>query len=192
VKKKKHGKKEPSRWMYILDQGKDPPDLGDEGATNRRVQDFMESLEQFFQMILPRYSFSDPCFMLSYLNKQIQQQHTDVLGILRPEHEGGAIPGISLTYSVIIAFDDNTYLYVYSTSSTKRQKIHIPKYGMCIFAADMIHSGMDLPTMNRNFRFHAIVKSKEYIRGGDAQGWLKWKSGRWQYEDLCDKIENKY
>jgi hypothetical protein len=187
---KKSGAKPPSRWMYILDEGKDSPDLGDEGATNARVQILLDALKEFFEMILPRHSYADPCFMLSYWNAQIQQAHTDVLGILRARHKGGAIPSISLTYSVIIAFDDETYLYVYDRESAAPRKVHIPKYSMCIFAADVIHSGMDLPNSVSNFRFHAIIKSKEYTRGGDAQGWLKWNAEvlQWQYEKLCDKI----
>lgn len=176
----------PSRWMYILDEGKDPPDLGDEGATNARVQTFMDALKTFFEIILPRNMFADPCFMLSYFNGRIQQAHTDVLGILK----GGAIPGLSLTYSIIIALNDDTYLYVYDRNSDVPRKVHIPKYGMCIFAADLIHSGMDLPDRVTNYRFHAIIKSKEYKRGGDSQGWLKWnvEESKWQYAELCDKI----
>lgn len=177
--------------MYLLDGTNDPIDFSDGGAINNRITELMGALRAFFELILPRNIFSDPCFMMSYLNSQIQQTHTDVLGILHPEHEGGAIPGLSMTYSFIIAFDDETYLYVYDRRNAEPKKIKVPKYGMIIFAADLIHSGMDLPERASNYRFHGIVKSKEFQKGGDKQGWLVFNvaASEWQYEKNCDKNE---
>lgn len=179
-----------SRWMYLLDGTNDAINLGD-GEINARVKLLMSDLQAFFEMVLPRNSFSDPCFMMSYLNAQIQQVHTDVLGILHPNHAGGAIPGLSMTYSFIISFDDNTYLYVYERNNEQPTKVKIPKYGMIIFAADLIHSGMDLPDKVDNYRFHGIIKSLEYKKGGDKQGWLIWNTEtmEWQYVENCDKNE---
>lgn len=177
-----------SRWMYVLAPGNDSLDLKDERAINKRIKLLLEQLTSFFHIIMPRHTLASACFMMSFFNLRKQQAHTDVCGILHASPR--PVPGLSLAYSVIIASDDNTFLYVYRNDSPEPEKIHIPKNALLIFAADMIHAGMDLPNMLSNYRFHAILKSKEFSLGGDAQGWLRWDSeeSKWKYEKHCERV----
>jgi hypothetical protein len=57
-----------------------------------------------------------------------------------------------------------------------------------MFAADVVHSGMDCPEQIINLRFHLISATPEFNRGGNTQGWLESKKERikWTYKVGCN------
>jgi hypothetical protein len=115
-----------------------------------------------------------------------QRAHTDLLGILL--WKDVLIAGVNVACSAILAVEDNTFVYVYDSKDAlkEREKVHIPKGCLFLFSGDLIHAGMNSPTGD-NIRIHIILKTREFLAGGNEQGWLKTpkKNGKWEYLKGC-------
>ena len=67
------------------------------------------------------------------------------------------------------AISDRAYVYLYRDG--RKVRVHIPKGHLFIFAADLVHAGMDYPEKwddFYHFRMHCLLKVGKYSDGGDA------------------------